>query len=99
MKQNKGNPHPVSRKGRPNKATQDVRAAIAAFAEGNAGNLAKWIARVAEGTKERAPDPAKAAELYLKAIEYHIPKLGRTELTGKDEGPIKVVLSGADERI
>jgi hypothetical protein len=32
-------------------------------------------------------DPGKAADLYLKAIEYHIPKLARSEQTGPDGGP------------
>jgi hypothetical protein len=32
-------------------------------------------------------DPGKAADLYLKAIEYHIPKLARSEVSGPDGGP------------
>lgn len=67
-----------SRKGIPNQATQDVRKAIALLAERNIGNLEKWLGTVAKD------DPAKAADLLLKAIEYHIPKLARSEVTGKD---------------
>ncbi len=70
--------------GVPNKATQTVREAIARFAEGNVDNLNAWIAQVAE------TDPGKALDLYLKAIEYHIPKLARTEVTGKDGGAVEV---------
>lgn len=74
-----------SRKGVPNKATADVRAAIARFAQSTVPQFQEWINRVAQ------EDPAKAADLFLKAIEYHIPKLARTEVTGMDGDPIKVV--------
>jgi hypothetical protein len=77
-------------KGSPNRATADVRAAIAAFAEGNAHKLQDWLDRVAEGFGGNKPDPAKAADLYLRAIEYHIPKLARTEVTGQDGGPVEI---------
>jgi hypothetical protein len=77
-------------KGSPNRATADVRAAIAAFAEGNAHKLQDWLDRVAEGYGGIKPDPAKAADLYLRAIEYHIPKLARTEVTGQDGGPVEI---------
>jgi hypothetical protein len=77
-------------KGSPNRATADVRAAIAAFAEGNAHKLQDWLDRVAEGSEGVRPDPAKAADLYLRAIEYHIPKLARTEVTGQDGGPVEI---------
>jgi hypothetical protein len=69
--------------GVPNKATQDVREAIARFAEGNVENLNLWIGQVA------ANDPGRALDLYLKAIEYHIPKLARTEVTGEGGGPVE----------
>jgi hypothetical protein len=32
-------------------------------------------------------------------IEYHIPKLARTELTGKDGESIRIVASAPDEKI
>ena len=82
---NRGRP-----KGSPNRATADVRAAIAAFAEGNAHKLQDWLDRIAEGSDGNRADPAKAADLYLRAIEYHIPKLARTEVTGQDGGPVEV---------
>lgn len=82
---NRGRP-----KGSPNRATADVRAAIAIFAEGNAHKLQVWLDRVANGSDGIKPDPAKAADLYLRAIEYHIPKLARTEVTGQDGGPVEV---------
>jgi hypothetical protein len=64
-----------------NKTTVDVRNAIALIAQDNAGNFARWLGEVA------AEDPGKAADLYLKAIEYHIPKLARSEVSGPDGGP------------
>ena len=82
---NKGRP-----KGSPNRATADVRAAIATFAEGNAHKLQEWLDSIAEGSGGNRPDPAKAADLYLRAIEYHIPKLARTEVTGNGGGAIEV---------
>jgi hypothetical protein len=85
VENNKGRP-----KGSPNRATADVRAAIATFAEGNAHKLQEWLDSVAEGSGGNRPDPAKAADLYLRAIEYHIPKLARTEVTGNNGGPVEI---------
>lgn len=68
-----------SRQGKPNKTTQDVRAAIAAFASANVGQMTVWLAGI--------DDPAKKLDLFLRAIEYHIPKLARSEQTGPDGGP------------
>jgi hypothetical protein len=81
-----------SRQGIPNKATQDVRAAIALIAQRNVERFEGWINQVAE------QDPAKAADLYLKAIEYHIPKLARTENTGIDGGPQELIVRWGDEK-
>lgn len=69
-------------KGVPNKVTTDVREAIAAFAQANVEHMGAWLLQV--------EDPAKRLDLYLRAIEYHIPKLGRTELTGAEGGPLEV---------
>jgi hypothetical protein len=71
-------------KGVPNRSTALVREAIAKMAEDNAENFNKWLTDVA------ASSPEKACDIYLKAIEYHIPKLARTEVTGKDEGPLQI---------
>ncbi len=74
-------------KGTPNKATADVREAIAAFASANVGKMSEWL--------DAIEDPAKKMDLYLRAIEYHIPKLGRTELTGQNGAKISIVIDGA----
>lgn len=71
----KGHPKTGGRaKGTPNKATADVREAIAAFASANVENMGVWLNSI--------DDPAKKMDLFLRAIEYHIPKLARTEGAG-----------------
>lgn len=79
--------------GVPNRATKEVREAIALFAQNNASKFAQWIEQTALGDPENGvkPQPDKAADLYLKAIEYHIPKLARQEHVGEDGGPVKHV--------
>jgi hypothetical protein len=85
--------------GFPNKTTRDVREAIRRVAEDNAENFAEWLKTVAIGDgKSVKPDPAKAADLYLKAIEYHIPKLARTEVAGDQDQPMQMVVKWAQEK-
>jgi len=85
MARPKGIPKTGGRKaGVGNKTTVDVRNAIALIAQDNAGNFARWLNEVA------SEDPAKAADLYLKAIEYHIPKLARSEVSGLNGGNLIV---------
>lgn len=45
-----------NRKGKPNRATADVRKAIALVLETNAANFGKWLERIAEGEKEFEPE-------------------------------------------
>lgn len=71
------------KRGVPNKVTADVRKVIALFAEANAPTLQKWLDRIAE------TDPARAADLYLRALEYYVPKLARREVSGPDGEPIE----------
>lgn len=68
-------------KGVPNKSTTKAREAIALVAEGMAPEFMGWLQRTADGDPENniKPDPKGAADIYLKAIEYHIPKLSRVE--------------------
>lgn len=85
--------------GIPNKTTRDVREAIRKIAEENAENFALWLQTVAIGDGDKVrPDPGKAAELYLKAIEYHIPKLARTEVAGDQNQPMQMVVTWAQEK-
>lgn len=73
------------RKGVPNKATLAAREAIAQFVDGNAARLQGWLDEIAE------EEGAKAAfECFTGLLEYHVPKLARTELAGPDGGPLQV---------
>lgn len=72
-----------SRKGIPNRTTQKVRDAVACIAENNIEKVQKWL--------EDIKDPKHRLELFIRLLEYHIPKLARTELTGEDGGEIKIV--------
>jgi len=74
--------NPGRRKGAVNKTTRDVREAVAMLVQKKFGKLERWIDRVA------AVDPEKAADILLRLMEYHIPKLGRTEVTGAGGAPI-----------
>ena len=77
--------------GVPNKATHTAREAIARFVDSNAPRLQQWLDEVASGLHDATtgktilpPNPQKAFELFQSVVEYHVPKLARTELTGKD---------------
>jgi hypothetical protein len=61
------------KKGEVNKVTRDVREIIARVAEKNAGKIDAWLSRIGRR------NPAKAMDLYLRMLEYHIPKLTRIE--------------------
>ena len=96
----KGTRPPNAGKGRkrgvPNKATADARAAIALFVNRNAHRLQGWLDAIADGVEGPAevdeetgektktyviePDPQKAFELFQSIIEYHVPKLARSEV-------------------
>ena len=71
-------------KGTPNKATAQAREAIADFVDGNAHRLTGWLDQVAE------TNPERAFQLFQSVIEYHVPKLARTDntVTGADGGAI-----------
>ena len=84
-----------------NKATSDARQAIASFVDGNAHRLTEWLDQVANGVSVEDPEtggekyivqpnPAKAFDMFQSVVEYHIPKLARTELTGSDTKPVVV---------
>lgn len=82
-----------SRKGIPNKATQEFRETVQKLIDDNRENVGRWLTLVAEGdgTDQGKPNPAKALELLSSLAEFAAPKLARTEHTGKDGGDIAVV--------
>lgn len=72
----KGNNYSKGRtKGSTNKVTKEVREAYKDFVEGNLGKLQLWLEEC---------DPKDRLEFMIKFSEYFIPKLARTEMTGKD---------------
>ena len=69
-------------KGTPNKSTVEVREAIAAFASANVNSMGEWLKAI--------DDPVKKLDLFLRAIEYHVPKLARQEVAGDADAPIHI---------
>lgn len=70
-------------KGQPNKATANAREAIAAFVDANVPRLNAWLDEIAA-----TDGPAAAFRCVESLIEYHVPKLARTELTGHEGQPL-----------
>jgi len=72
-----------------------AREAISRFVDGNSTKLEGWLQDIAK------ENPKQAFDCFMSVVEYHIPKLARTEHTGKDGGPqeykiTKVVHSARD---
>jgi hypothetical protein len=84
-------------KGSPNKSTAAAREAIAQFVDGNAHKMQEWLEQVAIGVKNEEnkfivlPNPEKAFGMLQSVMEYHLPKLARTEHTGDEEQPVKII--------
>jgi len=68
-----------------------AREAIAGFIDENVDRLQEWLDDIAfrEG-------PKSAMGCFLELLEYHVPKLSRTEMTGADNGPVKLVIQWDD---
>jgi len=75
-----------SRKGIPNKSTANAREAIAAFVEAQTPRLQQLLERI-----EAEEGPLAAFRCVQDLLEYHVPKLQRTEVTGADGGPQKII--------
>jgi hypothetical protein len=81
----KGVKKPNQGKRGPGKATLNAREAIARLVDGNAERMQGWLDEIA------AKEGALAAwKCMTDVIEYHIPKLQRTEHTGEGGGPMRV---------
>lgn len=72
------------------KRTGKARETVLDLLDKYAPKVSTWLDQIAEGVKNEnggvmtRPDPVKATELYLTLLEFGVPKLQRTELTGKD---------------
>jgi hypothetical protein len=71
-----------SRAGRPNRSTANAREAIAAFVEQQTPRLGHLLERI-----EAEEGPLAAFRCIQDLVEYHVPKLARTEVTGPEGGP------------
>ena len=70
----KGEKKPNQGKRGPAKVSLKARAAVAALVDGNVHKLEEWLTEIA------AKDPEKAWRCMMDVIEYHIPKLQRSEV-------------------
>ena len=70
----KGNKLQGSRKGVPNKTTQEIRDAFQLLIENNQDKMQLWL------TETAIEEPARALEIILKMSEYIVPKLSRSEV-------------------
>jgi len=76
-------PGPGRPKGLANKSTSRAREAIARFVDDNSERMQGWLDQIAE-----KDGPKAAFECVRDLIEYHVPKLARTEHTGDGGGPV-----------
>lgn len=93
----KGTPKPPnsggSRKGKPNKVTAKAREVIAEVIDGTAPKVQGWIDEIAK------TDPKGALQAYTALLEFGVPKLQRTEVSGPGGGPqeIRQIVVMADD--
>ena len=71
----------------PGKVTSAARQAIMEVVDGNSHRLRQWLDDVAE-----RDGPAAALVIYLKMLEFVVPKLARQELVSGDVGPQELVV-------
>ena len=81
-------------KGTPNKTTVNAREAIAFLVDGNVSRMQGWLDRIAE-----EQGPLAAWKCINDVIEFHIPRLARSGITGKDGGAVVVQATATDERL
>ena len=80
-------------KGLQNKTTIAAKEAIARFVDGNADRLQGWLDEIAADQ-----GPAAAFKCFSDLLEYHVPKLARTEVTGPDGGPQELKITWQSEK-
>ena len=80
-------------KGMKNKTTIAAKEAISRFVDGNADKLQGWLDEIAADQ-----GPAAAFKCFSDLLEYHVPKLARTEVTGADGGPQELKITWQSEK-
>lgn len=80
-------------KGTTNRSTAAAREAIARFVDCNADRLQEWLDQIA-----RQDGPKAAFQCVADILEYHVPKLARTEMSGPGGGPIELSELSPSER-
>lgn len=88
----KGNPGKP--KGAINKTTAIAREAIARLVDQSTPQMQEWLDQIAE-----TEGPLKAWQCLTDVLEYHIPKLQRTEHVGDGGGPIRIIATQQDQDI
>ena len=87
----KGTMPPNAGKGRPkgsvNRSTEHAREAIARLVDNNAARFEGWLEDI-----ERKHGSLAAWRCMMDVIEYHIPKLQRSELTGPGGSELNVTV-------
>jgi hypothetical protein len=81
MNNHKGNikgPGPGRPSGSANKITQQIKEAFAMLLEGNLDKMSAWLEEIGK------EDPMNAMRIMMELSERFVPKLARTEVTGKD---------------
>lgn len=72
------------KKNTPNKSTANAREAIAAFVNKQSERLESLLERI-----EEEQGPKAAWQCIMDLVEYHVPKLARTEVTGANGGAVQ----------
>jgi hypothetical protein len=65
--------------GSPNRATAEVRDALSDLVAGNVSRLQEWLDRVAKH------NPKAALEIYVKLVEFVVPRLARHSVENSRE--------------
>lgn len=89
-----GKGNPGKPKGATNKTTRLAKEAIATFVDGNSERLQGWLDAIAA---EKGPEAA--FKCFTDLLEYHVPKLARTEVVGDGGGPMVLNILPADAKL
>ena len=80
--------------GVPNRSTALAREAIAKLVEDNAPKMQAWLTSI-----EKEHGPLVAWKCVQDVMEYHLPKLARTEVTGEGGGPIVLNVTAREMKL